>query len=180
MDPTVKSISKMKGGASGGENLTITGEYLGFGASKIEHHVIAIVGGVPCARTYKKSATEVVCTTPARFAGDARALVSVSVDGHRENATLIGAKRRMSITYLYKMVRVHSVVGVGGDLPLIQGSHSTEGGYEIVLEGESFGKTSVAYVGEKRCLKTIPSVDHLSLRCVVPPGSGANHVSNFF
>ena len=176
IDPTVTSIDRMKGGASGGENLTITGVYLG---GKAKHAVVAVVGGTPCARTYKVSATEVVCTTPARFTGDARALVSVSVDGHRENATMIGGKRQLSITYLYKILRVTLLVpgeGVGEGEGATHATHSTGGNYEVVFRGESFGATSVAYIGERRCLETRPSSDHLSLVCVVPPGTGANHL----
>ena len=164
IDPTVMSIGVRHGGQTGGENLTITGEYFGTSGA---NDIIALVGGVPCARTYALTAKSIVCTTPARFTGSANALVSVSVDGHMENATMIGSTRLTSITYIYRILRVTSV-----DTP----SGPTEGGYEITVRGESFGKTSVAYIGEHRCQSTKPNIDHHSLVCVVPEGVGAGHV----
>jgi hypothetical protein len=165
IDPTVRSIDVNKGGAAGGENITIQGEY--FGSTGGANDIIALVGGVPCSRTYSLSERSVICTTPARFIGDSKALISVSVDGHMENSTKIGSKRLSRIVYNYRILRVTSI-----DID----SGPTEGGYEITIYGESFGKTSVAYIGERRCQKTIPNMDHHSLVCVVPEGVGAGHI----
>ena len=164
IDPTVNTINVKKGGAAGGENITLEGIFLG---SKDVNEVVVLVGGVPCAETYRLSLNSLVCTAPARFVGDANALVTVSVDGHTENATSISATRKTATTYVYRILRVISIDTISGP---------TDGGYEITIHGESFGKTSVAYIGEKRCQSTVPHKDHHSLKCVVPEGVGINHV----
>jgi hypothetical protein len=164
INPTVSAINVQKGGAAGGENITLTGEWLG---DDQVNDVVVLVGGVPCSNTYRISSTSLICTTPARFLGDSSALVTVSVDGHTQNSTSMEKTQKEATTYVYRILKVLSIDTSSGP---------TEGGYEIIVHGESFGKTSVAYIGEKRCLATVPHPDHHSLTCIVPEGVGTEHV----
>jgi hypothetical protein len=195
VNPVVTSISKKEGGAAGGENVTVFGDYFGHESGPSFENVVVLMAGVPCQETQRISNRRdaLTCITPAKFTGDLDAIVAVSIDGHNsvgaapeieddelelsDNSTttnttaIVRREQRNSEkkapTYHYKVIKVLGVDVTNGP---------ASGGYLMTITGDSFGKTSEAFIGDRPCAETrVVGFDRRTIECVVPAGLGAGH-----
>jgi YVTN family beta-propeller protein len=143
--PVVTSVSPTSGSATGGMNMTITG-------NNFSNSSAVTVGGNACTSFTVNSATSITCITPAGTAGTAS--VSVTTPGGTSAANTL-------FSYFVPAPVVTSVSPTSG---------SATGGMNMTITGNNFSNSSAVTVGGNACTSfTVNSAT--SITCITPAGT---------
>lgn len=152
--PTVAGVTPNHGPSYGGQEVVVTGQFLGDG----EVDVAAYVGGVACAKTRWISPVRVACVTPAmrRSASVLGSSVTVRVGSHNSPV-------HPGATYRYEAPSVRTVVPSTG---------ATYGTQLVSVRGTNLGNAAnkpVVKFNDVPCLDVRVVSSH-NVQCKLPPG----------